>query len=88
VDTTGAFTANGKSFAFMNAIEFANQLSGSPEVHGCFARNWFEYAIVREITPNDQSAVDLALAAFVASGLDIKRLIAEVVASAPFLGPR
>jgi hypothetical protein len=85
VDSSGAIvgTATG-DVPVANAIELTHALADSPEVHACFARQLFRFDVGRPDTDGDADAITQQVAAFVASGLDMRELLVAIVASPAF----
>ncbi len=68
VDTTGkleirqGYTSADKNanpstmLEFTDAVDMVNQLADTPRVHECYARNWMEYVLAREVVGAEKGA--------------------------------
>jgi len=48
-----------EKISFDGAVDLMTQLSKQPRVHECYARNWMEYALAREVNPVERGAWEL-----------------------------
>ena len=67
------------------AVELANLLSQSEEVHTCYSRHWVEYALGRNAGPDESELVD-ALAARSLQGAPVQELLEELIVDEIFGG--
>ncbi|MDB4977647.1 MAG: Cellulose-binding domain protein [Myxococcaceae bacterium] len=44
---------------FTNAVDLVTKLSTEPRVHECYARNWMQYVLARDIDPAERGAWEL-----------------------------
>jgi hypothetical protein len=44
------------TITFDGAVDLVNQLSSEPRVHECYARNWMQFMLAREIDPAERGA--------------------------------
>jgi hypothetical protein len=61
-------------------------LAESDDVRRCVVRQWFRYALGRQILASDQPSLDRAYARFRASGDDLRALIVALTTTPAFLG--
>jgi hypothetical protein len=70
---------------FSGPAELSRILAASPNAQACFARQMFRYARGGEDGGRDSCAIRRLQTVFVESGLDVKRLLLEVVRQKSFL---
>jgi hypothetical protein len=84
VDTSGIMTMAGDlSGPFASGGELLGRLAQSPDVRGCFAQKYFEYAASHAIAARDQCAIDQLKKTFVPSG-DLRELVTAIATSDSF----
>ncbi|HVR04229.1 MAG TPA: DUF1592 domain-containing protein [Polyangia bacterium] len=88
VDPSGSLTPvrGGPALAFKGARGLANLLVGRTEPRDCFVKQWVQFGTGKTLDDSDPSLTQ-ARDAFVASGLDIRALIAAVTTTDAFLTP-
>ncbi|MEA2697543.1 MAG: hypothetical protein QOI66_1814 [Myxococcales bacterium] len=79
--------ASGTDVSFDGPAQLATLLTNHPDVQRCMGKQWLTFALGRALTTDEASALDDIHAAFKASGLDLRVLIAAVVSSELFLLP-
>jgi Protein of unknown function (DUF1592)/Protein of unknown function (DUF1588)/Protein of unknown function (DUF1595)/Protein of unknown function (DUF1585)/Protein of unknown function (DUF1587) len=85
IDASGeVLDADDADGAFKGTVALAKQLAASNAVSECVARQWFNYALGRQDNAGDQCAVDALRDKFIASGGDMRGLIADIVLSPSF----
>jgi hypothetical protein len=85
VDTTGQL-ASGE--AFSNALELETLVSKDSAFTSCMTERLFEYAVGRAQNPEDQCALDGALAAAQKQGMTLPALVTALAQSTPFIERR
>jgi len=58
IDATGTFTLDGVAVSYDGAVEFANLLAESRQVHACHARQIVEYTHAREEMDEDETVIE------------------------------
>jgi hypothetical protein len=86
VDASGeVFASRDADGPFDGAVELATRLAASQEVADCMASQWFVYALGRSMTNTlDACSRQQVLAAFDASGHDIRELMVALTATDAF----
>jgi Protein of unknown function (DUF1592)/Protein of unknown function (DUF1588)/Protein of unknown function (DUF1585) len=84
VDASGMIELDARAQTFSDGIALSHLLSDSPEVQSCFATQWLRYALNRWDTPQDAASIQNAVAAFVASKLDMRELLVGLATSRTF----
>jgi hypothetical protein len=85
VDARGELTLSGVADGpFEGAVELAHRLVESSEVHECFSRQLFRFAIGRRETERDECTIDEITSRFVGSELDIRELLVAIATSEAF----
>ena len=75
---------DGGAVAVDGALDLADALAGSTDVHGCYARYWVSYAAGRWATEEEQPLVVRLGEASLGGDLPIVDLVVQVVTSRPF----
>ena len=70
--------------SFANATELVVVLADSELAQDCYATHWFRYAMGRLETEQDSCSLDDVLAAFAASGGDVRELLVAIAVSDAF----
>lgn len=84
IDTSGAIASlNIPNGQVNGAGELSEALAKSPELAGCFARQWFRYGMARLDGVEDAKAVS-DMATTVAQGRPLREMMTSLVASYPF----
>ena len=78
-----SFTSGPKSFK--DAVEFSQVLAAGPEVHDCYARNWFTFLHGRLTRPEDEPFVKWLAGRSLAEGSSVRSLALTVVTDDSFL---
>jgi hypothetical protein len=84
VDSSGMATIDGVVTPFADAIELTRLLSTSNSVRGCFAKQWFRFAVGRSETDGDAPSLASVAAAFATNQFDMKDLAPAIAASRSF----
>jgi hypothetical protein len=84
VDATGTVELDGVSRPFSNAIDLAKALSTSERVRGCFATQWFRFAMGRKETAGDAPSLSAVQSAFAAHQFDVRDLAPAIAGSRSF----
>jgi uncharacterized membrane protein YgcG len=85
IDATGEIVAtDNTNGAFDGTGELAEALASSPDVHACFALQWFRFAYGVEENASLSCAVDEVAGELTASGLKIEDLLVALTRSAHF----
>ncbi|MCA9650514.1 MAG: DUF1592 domain-containing protein [Myxococcales bacterium] len=83
VDASARLSGTDVDGALTGALELSQRLSGSAQVHGCFATHWLEEALGGELGQLDDCARDLVIEQFTADG-SLHELIATIALSDSF----
>jgi hypothetical protein len=84
VDATGSVSLDGTARPFSGAIELAKALSTSDRVRGCFATQWFRFAMGRKETTDDAPSLSVIQSAFAAHQFDVRDLAPAIAGSRSF----
>lgn len=85
VDASGSFYFDGvNAIGYDNALELAQLLAADPGAQACFAKQWLRYAFKRPEADGDAFSLESALAAFNASGGDVRELLVALTMSPTF----
>lgn len=84
VDSTGSVELDGSVKPFADAVELTKLLSTSDRVRGCFATQWFRFAVGRKETPGDASSLAAIQSAFAAHQFDVRDLAPAIAGSRSF----
>jgi hypothetical protein len=84
VDSTGMVTLDGVAKPFADAVELTRLLSTSETVRGCFAKQWFRFAVGRTETDGDAPSLASVATAFATNQFDMKDLAPAIAASRSF----
>jgi hypothetical protein len=82
VDTSGAIVGTSRSDKpVANAIELAQALAASPDVHDCLATQVFRYSAGRIETDYDQCSLSRAVQSFTAKDRDVAEMLVALLTS-------
>jgi Protein of unknown function (DUF1592)/Protein of unknown function (DUF1588)/Protein of unknown function (DUF1595)/Protein of unknown function (DUF1585)/Protein of unknown function (DUF1587) len=84
VDATGSIELDGVAQPFSSAIDLAKVLSTSDRVRGCFATQWFRFAVGRKETAGDAPSLSVIQSAFAAHQFDVRALAPAIAGSRSF----
>jgi Protein of unknown function (DUF1592)/Protein of unknown function (DUF1588)/Protein of unknown function (DUF1595)/Protein of unknown function (DUF1585)/Protein of unknown function (DUF1587) len=84
VDATGAVRLDGVEQPFSNALDLARLLATSEQVRGCFAKQWFRFAMGRKETDADAPSLSAVASAFGAHQFDVRELAPAIASSRSF----
>lgn len=84
VDSTGTIAIDGGQKSFADAVELAKILATSSTVRGCFAKQWFRFAVGRTETPEDTPSLTSIAAAFAQNQFDMRDLAPAIATSRSF----
>lgn len=84
VDATGSVDLDGAAHPFSSAIDLINTLSTSDRVRGCFATQWFRFAMGRKETESDAPSLSVIQSAFAAHQFDVRDLAPAIAGSRSF----
>jgi hypothetical protein len=84
VDSTGMINIDGTSKPFADAVELTKILSTSDTVRGCFAKQWFRFAMGRPETDGDATSLASIAAAFATNQYDMRDLAPAIATSRSF----
>lgn len=85
VDASGSIIESDINGDFDGAVELAHKLTGSEDVRGCYAKQWFRYATGRGETRADNCSMDALKERFRATGSNIKELLVALTQTDAFL---
>lgn len=88
IDASGEIIGSDVDGTVSNAVDLANRLVGSEEVHQCVTRQWFRFAFGRAEKPEDACTNDNLDQVFADSGHDVRALIKQLVVSDAFRNRR
>ncbi len=84
VDTSGEMKESGDlDGPFASGAELLHRIAASQTVKGCFAHQYFEYAMSRKIAAEDACSLERVKGTFASSG-DLKALVVSIVNSDSF----
>jgi len=84
VDTSGTMaTAGDLTGPFASGADLLAKLGQSPDIRGCFAQKYFEYAAWHAVVAQDQCSLDPLKKAFIPSG-DLRELVTTIATSDSF----
>jgi hypothetical protein len=84
VDTSGTMTTAGDlTGPFASGGELLGKLGQSPDIRGCFAQKYFEYAASHAVVAEDQCSLDPLKKAFIPSG-DLRELVTAIATGDSF----
>lgn len=83
--TSAAVGANSDPVNVANALELADALAASVDVHSCYTKHWIEQLNGRAATSADDAVRERLAGASVRGEVSIRELIAALVTSPPFL---
>ena len=81
VDAASTVTIDGVDKPFANALELTRILATSDTVRGCFARQWFRFAVGREDTEGDAASLAGIASAFANAQHDMRALAPAIAVS-------
>ncbi len=84
VDAASSVFLDGEFHEVANAIELADLLAASPEVHACYAKHWVEYASGRPEVEEDTALIERLAAASLDSNASMEDTLVEIIKSTPF----
>jgi hypothetical protein len=84
VDATGTITGTDVDGPFDGALELSQRLSGSGVVHACATQELVRYALGRAPVDVEAQSVSALAARFLASGGDLRALLADIVMTPSF----
>jgi len=84
VDSTGMLNIDGGSKSFADAVELSKILATSDTVRGCFAKQWFRFAVGRSETDDDAPSLASVAAAFASHQYDMRDLPPAIAQSRSF----
>ena len=84
VDATGTLTGTDVDGPFDGALELSQRLSGSAVVHACATQELVRYALGRAPVDVEAQSVSALAARFLASGGDLRALLADIVLTPSF----
>jgi hypothetical protein len=84
VDTSGTIVGTDVDGPVTNAVDLANKLAGSAQVHTCMTKEWLRYAYARVEDQTDTCNIQLMDQAFTAGNSDIRELLVAIVKSNEF----
>jgi hypothetical protein len=84
VDSTGMVNIDGGSKPFADAVELSKILATSDTVRGCFAKQWFRFAVGRPETDGDAPSLSSVAAAFATNQYDMRDLAPAIAQSRSF----
>jgi len=86
VDTTASPLIDGEPTEVADALELAQAMADSPQVHDCYAKHWIEFAHGRPAADEDEGLrVRLAEQSIGEEGGDVRSLIVSLVETRAFL---
>jgi len=85
VDATGAPPIDGVNVPVQNAVELAERLAESADVHDCYVKHWVEFAYGRPSAEEDEPLVTRLGEASLAEGLSMRDLFVALATSRAFL---
>jgi uncharacterized protein DUF1585 len=84
VDATGSLSLDGAIQNFKDAVSLIGLLEKSAEVRRCFARQWFEFAVLRPDQPEDIASLDTISVAFRPDASTLEDLMAAIATARSF----
>jgi hypothetical protein len=84
VDATGTLNLDGVDQSFKDAVSLIGLLDKSAEVRRCFARDWFEFAVLRPDQPEDVASINSIAGAFQPDAATLHDLMAAIATARSF----
>lgn len=84
IDTTGIALLSGQQIPFTDARDLSARIAELPEVHGCYAKNWVQYAYGRPDTQNDLRTLGLIAQNLGDDGYGVRQLLVDLTRGAAF----
>lgn len=84
VDASSEVLIDGDTIPIANAVELADVLATSEDVHKCYASHWIQYANGRPAAEQDEVLATRLARQSLEDGLSVKELIVELVTSPSF----
>lgn len=84
IDSSASVILGGEQVQVANALDLAEQLASSEDVHDCYLRHWIEYANGRPSVTEDDLLVE-RLGELSIGDASVQALLVELVTSKPFL---
>lgn len=84
IDASGAAHDSDIEGPIDGAIDLANRLAASEQVHQCVARQWLRAALGRPDLPLDEQSLDAAYARYDGSGRDLRELVVALTTTDAF----
>lgn len=88
VDASGELVGSDVAGRFVGAPELAKKLAGSPQVRGCYVKQWFRFGLGRGEHPDDACTLERLGDAFDSSGGNVRALLEALTKSDAFLYTR
>lgn len=80
IDSSATYPFEDGEHSYANAVELAQILAESPQVHGCFSKYWVEFGLGRSVTVEDRALIDL-IARESLAGASVKDLLRSLLTS-------
>ncbi|MBL9028589.1 MAG: DUF1592 domain-containing protein [Myxococcales bacterium] len=80
IDSSSTYAFADGERSYNNAVELAQILAESPQVHGCFSKFWVEFGLGRTVMDDDKALIDL-VAAESQAGASVKELLRTLLTS-------
>lgn len=84
VDAASEVLLDGDTVPVANAVELADVLAASEDVHKCYASHWIQYANGRPTAEQDEVLATRLARTSIKDGLPVKELLVELVMSPSF----
>jgi hypothetical protein len=84
VDSSSTLAGTDVDGTFDGAVTLAHKLAQSHEVSDCMVKEWFRYTFGRGESPDDACSLDTLKKEFVASGFDVRKLLAAITQTDAF----
>ena len=82
VDASGTLPLeNDTPIQFTRAVELADELAKSAQVHDCYTQHWVRYAIGRQTTDADANTISALQKKFLANDGNVRQLMVDIASS-------
>ncbi|MEZ4228745.1 MAG: DUF1592 domain-containing protein [Polyangiaceae bacterium] len=84
VDSTGTALFGDRKISYEGPVDFSKALGDAPEAHGCYAKNWVEFAFGRRAQGIDLQIIDSLAKKMNAADYTILDMLVDIVVSETF----
>lgn len=84
IDTTGVALLSGQQIPFADARDLSTRIAALPEAHGCYAKNWLQYAYGRRDTTQDLRTMGVIARNLATDTYGVRQLLVDLTRGAAF----